>query len=235
VPQNNAVHQKAQRTSSTWTPIFSTRTSSFFKAQRARRSQHNSGNGGAVEGRKFDRPSETKRKKKRREPDSGDFCTLNVAYVVMHAGCAATPRQRQTIEHFRHARRYKFGTLLEYPVEIFARNRTLIFSTTALLSGLRVRSSATASLLCLVLTSSFTCLRSPFPVSVLSISFVTSRLRDNSYSDEISPQQGLWAFARYPDSLTRHPASSAPAPIGFRNPPTLVPFSINPFRFLTSG
>ena len=108
----------------------------------------------------------SQKKRKRREPDSGDFCTLNVAYVVMHTDCAATPRQRQTIEHFRHAGRYKFGTLLEYPVEIFRRNRTLIFSTTISLSGLRVRSSATASLNCLTLTSSFPCLRSPFPVSL---------------------------------------------------------------------
>ena len=114
--------------------------------------------------------------------------------------------------------------LLECPVEILWRNRTLILSTAALLGGLHVCSSTTASLLCLILTSSFMCLRSLFPVSVSSVSFVPSHLRDNSYSDEISPQQGLWAFAWYPDSLTQHPASSAPAPIGFRNPPTLVSF-----------
>ena len=77
--------------------------------------------------------------------------------------------------------------LLEYPAEIFGRNRTLIFSATVLLSGLCVHSSTTASLICLVLTSSFVCLRSPFPVSVLSISFVASCLRDNSHSEGISP------------------------------------------------
>ena len=77
-----------------------------------------------ADGRKSDRHSELKKK---REPDSGDFCMLNIAYVVMHTDCAATPRQRQTIEHFRYAGRCKFGTLLEYSVEIFRRNRTLIF------------------------------------------------------------------------------------------------------------
>ena len=126
---------------------------------------------------------------------------LNITYVVMHAGCTATPRQRQTIEHFRHARRYKFGTLLEYPVEIFARNQTLALSTATLLGGLHVRSSATASLLCLVLTSSFACLRSPFPVSVSSVSFVPSRLRDNSYSDEISPEQVFSNKRQQPEVL----------------------------------
>ena len=62
VPQNNAAQQKAQPASSTWTPIFSTQTSSFFKAQRALRPQRTLRNGGAVEGRKFDRPSESKKK-----------------------------------------------------------------------------------------------------------------------------------------------------------------------------
>ena len=47
----------------------------------------------------------------------------------MHADCAATPKQPQAIEHFCRARRCKFGTSLECPVEIFGRNRTLIFST----------------------------------------------------------------------------------------------------------
>ena len=143
---------------------------------------------------------------------------MNIAYVVTHADCAATPRQRQTIEHFRRVRRHKFGMSLEYPVEIFGRNRTLSFSTTTLLSGLRVRSNAAASLLCSVLTSSFTCLRSRFQHQFLPFLFVSSSLRDNSQSDEFSPQQGLWAYARYPASLTRHRASSAPAPIGFPQP-----------------
>ena len=62
VLQNNAAQQKAQPTSSTWTPIFSTQTSSFFKAQRVLRPQRTLRNGGAVEGRKFDRPSESKKK-----------------------------------------------------------------------------------------------------------------------------------------------------------------------------
>ena len=64
-----------------------------------------------ADSRKSDCPSESG-KKERSEPDSGDFCMLNVTYAVMHTDCAATPRQRQTIEHFRHAGRCKFGTLL---------------------------------------------------------------------------------------------------------------------------
>ena len=113
-----------------------------------------------ADGRKSDCPSESE-KKERSEPDSGDFCMLNVTYAAMHADCAATLRQRQMIEHFRCVRQHKFGTSLEYPVEIFGRNRTLIFSTTTLLGGLRVRSSATASLNCLALASSFACSNSP--------------------------------------------------------------------------
>ena len=61
--------------------------------------------------------------------------------------------------------------------------------------GLRVSSSAAASLNCLALTSSFACLRSPFPVSLPFISFVASCIWDNPYSGRILPQQSRSASA----------------------------------------
>ena len=90
-----------------------------------------------VDGRKSDRPSESKKKRKER---ARLWRLLHIErHLCRHAHRLRcyTPRQRQAIEHFHRAGRCKFGTLLEYPVEIFGRNRILIFSTSTLPSGLR--------------------------------------------------------------------------------------------------